>query len=129
MEFKLTTGGSLFLQGDDYQEQDNEVSSQGIGDPDQESGDVQVILTKEERGIVHAIQRMDPALKPKIDWKKTAEAAGLAVNYLKALCRLHISLNSYEVQQSSIERALISVSLDPIFESRCAQLKRAGLLE
>jgi hypothetical protein len=53
---------------------------------------------------------------------------GLRVDYLKALSRLPIPVDSNEVPQSSIDKALYSVSLDPIFEARVARLRQKGYL-
>lgn len=95
------------------------------GDLDQEPGEVRLVLTKAERGLICAIQKRDPAVIPKIDWKGTAEAIGFREDYLKALSRIPLSEGSYDVPRSSIDRALYSVSLDSRFGARMAQIRQA----
>jgi hypothetical protein len=96
-----------------------------MGDRSQDDGEVYVVLTREERGTDNFIQRRDPEQKPGINWKATAQKVGLPVDYLKALCRMHLPPNSNDIPQSSIDKALLSVSLDLFFEIREAELRQA----
>jgi hypothetical protein len=93
-----------------------------------EREEVFVVSSKEEKGLIRAIQRVDHAYKQRMDWARMAEKVGLRVDNLKAFSRLPIPEDSNDVPQSSIDKALYSVSLDPIFEARVARLRQEGFL-
>jgi hypothetical protein len=126
IEFKLASGASLYVKPPSEAEPSNPnhgIRSKASMKP--ELDEVFVVLTKEEKGLVRAIQRVDQAYKLRLDWERMAEKVGIMVECLKPLSRLPIPDESNEAPQSSIDKPLYSVSLDPIFEASVARLRQA----
>jgi hypothetical protein len=78
IEFKLASGASLYVKAPSKAEPckpNHGTRSKASMKP--EPDEVFVVLSKEEKGLVRAIQRVDHAYKQRLDWERMAECNGL----------------------------------------------------
>jgi hypothetical protein len=76
-----------------------------------DSEEVYIVLSAEERAVVHAIQNRKSYECP-VDWGSTARNLKVGEEYLKALCKIPLP-RSNMIALSDLEEAPLSVTIGP----------------
>jgi hypothetical protein len=81
-----------------------------MGSQRKDTEEVYVVLSRDERAIVKAIQSRRPG-EPPIAWKATANNLKVSKTYLQAICTIPLKENSNEIPMSQIEHAKWTIAL------------------
>jgi hypothetical protein len=81
-----------------------------MGEREELTEDVYIVLSPYERAMVHAVQTRKPGATP-VDWKALAENIKVSVTYLQALCTIILPKSSNEIPMSRVERAIWSMNM------------------